>query len=92
MFVGGTVSISEMRSSSVALCEGVTSHLICPLVTDECACASSLRAVSTEFTVHMFRDMTLPAKGRALTLWWVGYAIRPLLFSSEKQYVLNISI
>lgn len=89
---GGTVSISEMRSSSVALCGSVTSHLICPLVTDERACASSLRAVSTEFTVHMFRDMTLPTKGRALTLWWVGYAIRPLLFSSEKQYVLNISI
>lgn len=81
-----------MRSSSVALCGRVTSHLSCHLGTDELACASSLRAVGTEFTVHMFRDMTLTAKGRALTLWWVSYAIQPLLFLQKRQYVLNISI
>lgn len=75
LFWEGTVYMSEMRSSSVALCERVTSHLSRPVGTKKLACASSLRAVGTEFTVHVFRDMTLPARGQALTLWWVGYAV-----------------
>lgn len=45
-----------------------------------------------EFTVLVFRDMTLPAKGWALGLWWVGYAISPLLSLQKREYVLKFSI
>lgn len=49
--------------------------------------ASSLRAVGTEFTVHVFRDTTLPEKEEALMLWVVGYAIWPLLLLQKRQWL-----
>lgn len=42
-----------------------------------------LRAVGTKSEVQMFKDMTLPEE-QALILGLLGYAIWPLLFSSEK--------
>lgn len=49
--------------------------------------ASSLRAVGTEFTVHVFRDTTLPEKEQALMLWVVSYAIWPLLLLQKRQWL-----
>lgn len=49
--------------------------------------ASSLRAVGTEFTVHAFRDTTLPEKEQALMLWVVSYAIWPLLLLQKRQWL-----
>lgn len=75
-----------------SICERVTSCLSCPLGMNELVWASLLRAFGPEFTVLMFRNMFLPAKGWALGIWWVGYAISPLLLLQKRQYVLKISI
>lgn len=75
-----------------SICERVTSCLSCPLGINELVWASFLRTFGPEFTVLMFRNMTLPAKGWALGIWCVGYAISPLLFLQKRQYVLKISI
>lgn len=70
-----------------SICEWVTSCLSCPLGMNELVWASLLRAFGPEFTVLMFRNMILPAIGRALGIWWVGYAISPsFYFRKDNMY------
>lgn len=68
----------------------MTPYLSCPLGRDGLAFASSLRAIGTEFTVHVFKDLTLPVKGQALDTL-VGWLSDPS-FYFRKDNVLNISI